>query len=178
MGMAVGSALIAAGSVTPIILTIDKAVVQAAAGQVGLLSALRMGTMDFLLRPHKVIFSVPMFLVVGVYGATYIAANLLDVYHERKGILGQQAAMSKLFGTTAVNMSASLVKDIAFAKMFGKQVEKAAAETKPKVPAATYLIFLSRDMLTIAGGFTVPPLMSNMYQQTANMSKQTADKVA
>ena len=86
--------------------------------------------------------------------------------------------MSKLFGTTAVNMSASLVKDIAFAKMFGKQVEKAAAETKPKVPAATYVIFLSRDMLTIAGGFTVPPLMSTMYQESCNMSKQTADKVA
>jgi hypothetical protein len=31
--------------------------------------------------------------------------------------------MTKLFGTTAVNMGASLVKDVTFAKMFGKKVE-------------------------------------------------------
>ncbi len=68
----------------------------------------------------------------------------------------------KLFGTTAVNMSASLVKDVTFAKMFGKQVSKAASETAARVPAATYMIFLARDTLTIAGGFTVPPIVSNV----------------
>lgn len=70
--------------------------------------------------------------------------------------------MTKLFGTTAVNMSASLVKDVTFAKMFGKQVEKAANETAKKVPPATYCIFLMRDTLTIAGGFTVPPIVSGI----------------
>lgn len=119
-----------------------------------------------------------MFLVVAVYGCTYIAANLLDVYNERKSISGNKAATIKLFGTTAVNMSSSLIKDVAFAKLFGKQVEKAAAETSPKVPAATYIIFLSRDLLTIAGGFTVPPLMSSTFQNMMGLTKSSADKVS
>ncbi len=124
--------------------------------------ALRNGTVDFLLRPGKLLFSVPLALVWGVYGATYIAANMIDVYNERTAASTKQASMTKLFGTTAVNMSASLVKDVTFAKLFGKQAEKAASETARRVPAATYCIFLMRDTLTIAGGFTVPPIVSGI----------------
>lgn len=114
------------------------------------------------MRPNKLLFSIPLALVWGVYAATYIAANMIDVYNERTAASTKQASMAKLFGTTAVNMSASLVKDVTFAKMFGKQVEKAASETAKKVPPATYCIFLMRDTLTIAGGFTVPPIVSGI----------------
>jgi hypothetical protein len=120
VAIAVGSAIIASGMVTPIILTIDKAVVQAAAGEMRLFAALFKGTSSFLRGPHKIFLSFPSLLVWAVYGATYTAANLIDVYNERKRVSGQNASMAKLFGTTAVNMSASLVKDITFAKMFGK----------------------------------------------------------
>lgn len=65
--------------------------------------------------------------------------------------------MIKLAGVTGVNMGASLVKDITFVKLFGAKKEVAA-----KVPLATYAIFLSRDTLTIAGGFTVPPIISKL----------------
>lgn len=77
------SAVIASGMVTPIVLTIDKAVVLAAAGQVKLFPALRQGAISFLKAPHKVFMTVPSLLVWGVYGMTYIAANTIDVYNER-----------------------------------------------------------------------------------------------
>ena len=82
--------------------------------------------------------------------------------------------MTKLFGTTVVNMSASLVKDVTFAKLFGKKTEKAAG----RVPPSTYCIFLMRDTLTIAGGFTVPPIVSGMLLGTTGMEKKSSDKVA
>jgi hypothetical protein len=83
VSIALGSALIASALVTPIILTIDKAVVQAAAGEAKLLSALVKGTGSFLRSPHKILLSFPSILVWSVYAATYTAANLLDIYNER-----------------------------------------------------------------------------------------------
>ena len=82
-GIAVASGLLAGFCTTPIILTIDKAVVQAAAGQMKLFAALRHGTMSFLRSPLAMFKTVPLWLVWGVYGATYVTANLIDVYNRR-----------------------------------------------------------------------------------------------
>jgi hypothetical protein len=82
--------------------------------------------MNLLLRPRSVIFTVPFALVWGVCGSTYIAANLIDVYNERKSKEIRAATMTKLYVTTVVNIIAALIRDVTFAKMFGKQVEKAA----------------------------------------------------
>ena len=88
VSIALGSALIASGLVTPIILTIDKAVVQAAAGESKLMTALIKGTGQFLRSPHKIYLSFPSILVWSVYAATYTAANLLDIYNERNQVTG------------------------------------------------------------------------------------------
>lgn len=177
IGIALGSAVVASGSVTPIILVIDKAVVQNAAGSTSLTSAVLQGAKDVFFRPLNLIKSVPFWMVWGVYGSTYAAANLIDVYCERSEVSEGNASIGKLVGTTAVNMSASLVKDVAFAKMFGG-AKDAAATTQKVVPKSTYGIFLLRDTLTIAGGFTVPPLVSTMLRSQFNMNKNSADKVA
>ena len=62
---------------------------------------------------------LPFWLVWGVYGSTYAAANLIELANRRMSVSPTNASVGKLVGTTAVNMSASLVKDVAFAKMFG-----------------------------------------------------------
>lgn len=181
-GVAVGSAIIASGSITPFILTIDKAVVQATAGEMSLMKATWQGVCDCVLRPRRLLMSVPLWMVWGVYGSTYIAANLSDVYFERNPQGSAGEAIAKLVGTTIVNMSASLVKDVTFAKMFGKQAEKAVGEAcripTKRVPMATYGLFLTRDTLTIAGGFTVPPLVSKSLQHGAGMDRTSADRAA
>lgn len=181
VGLAVGAALAASGSVTPLILTIDKAVVQSAAGTRTLAEALVRGVRDVFLRPQKLLRSAPLWMVWGVYGSTYTAANLIDVYCERAKTSKGNASAGKLVGTTAVNMSASLVKDVAFAKLFGtaKDAASQAKQAAKKVPPATYGLFLMRDTLTIAGGFTVPPVVSSLLISTKCVQKPaTADKLA
>jgi len=46
------------------------------------------------------------------------------------------------------------------------------------VPPATYMIFLARDTLTIAGGFTVPPIMSAAITKAWGIEKSRSDKIA
>jgi len=178
-----GSAIVASGCVTPFVLTIDKAVVQAAAGTTKLGPALIAGVADLFKKPGKMLMSIPLLLVWGVYAATYIAANSIDVYNERKALSAKQAAMVKLAGVTGVNMSASLIKDVTFAKLFGakdvgKEAGKAASSVARRVPLATYGIFLFRDTLTIAGGFTVPPIMSGLIHNTTGWETKKTDKIA
>jgi hypothetical protein len=84
LGIGIGSAIIASGCVTPFILTIDKAVIQAAAGTAKLGPALIKGVIDLIKTPGAMLRSVPLWLVWGVYASTYIAANSIDVYNERK----------------------------------------------------------------------------------------------
>jgi hypothetical protein len=117
---AVFSAIFASASVTPLVLIIDTAVIQAAAGTSKLFPALRANTMNFFLRPRSTIFSLPFALVWGVCGSTYIAANLIDVYNERNSRELRQASMTKLFGTSVVNMTACVARDVSLAKFYGK----------------------------------------------------------
>jgi len=183
-GVALASALCASGTATPFILTIDKAVVQAAAGTMSLSQALAQGTKDLFIRFPQLVRSPALWLVWGVYGATYTAANLIDVVSERMQVSATTHSSAKLVVTTGTNMSASLVKDILFAKMFGKQDvvkeagEAAKAAAKRSVPPATYGIFLMRDTLTIGAGFTLPPLVAGGLQSSAGMEPKVADKVA
>jgi len=119
LGIGIASGIIASACVTPLMFTIDRAVIQAAAGSAKLGPALVKGAVELIKKPGVMLKSVPLWLVWGVYGATYIAANTIDVYNERKSITANNAAMIKLAGVTGINMSASLVKDITFVKLFG-----------------------------------------------------------
>ncbi len=58
--------------------------------------------------------------------------------------------------------------------MYGKQVEKAAQ----KVPPATYCIFILRDTLTMAGGFTLPPLMSGYLTNKFGFEEKVSFRIA
>lgn len=51
-------------------------------------------------------------------------------------------------GTTAVNSAASLIKDRAYARMFGQAVRP--------VPTAAYLTWMTRDVVVVASSFTLP----------------------
>lgn len=187
MGVALGSAICASGAATPFILTIDKAVVQAAAGTTSLSNALVQGVKDLVFKLPQLVRSPALLLVWGVYGATYTAANLVDVVAERQQASPTTHNSAKLVGTTGVNMSASLVKDVLFAKMFGKKdvvkevsdaAKTAAKAATKRVPPATYGIFLMRDGLTIGAGFTLPQLVASGLQSTTGMEPKTAGTVA
>ena len=176
MALAATSGFMAATAVSPFILTIDRAVTEYAAGNSTLLTAVKNGTVKFLRAPHRIIASVPFAMVAAVYGSTYAAANMINIYTERKDMPPTQARYTNLFGTTAVNLISGVAKDAAFAKMFGKK--EAANAAKRAVPPISYGLFASRDLLTVGAGFTVPPIMASALVQTAGMDPGQAAVVA
>ncbi len=162
----------------PFIMTVDKAVTEAAAGTRGLGPALVSGFSDMVLRPHKLLMRAPFWMVAGVYGSTYVTANLLDTACERtldpadKNTSLLHGAI-KLLGTTAVNMGAGVAKDAAFAKMFGAQ-----SSAPPPVPRATLGLFAFRDLLTIGAAFTVPQVLATALVSSGTMDESHAAESA
>jgi hypothetical protein len=148
----VGAAAAASIAVSPFILTIDKAIVEAAAGHTTLFRGAVSGVMGMLRQPQRALLANPAYwMVVGVYGVTYAAANLIDTLCRRSSAPGALHETTKLLGTTAVNTSACIAKDVAFARMFGAQGAATGA-----MPLATITLFGARDLLTIGSAFTVP----------------------
>merc|ERR1711879_1123680 len=114
---------------------------------------------------------------MGVYTLTYGASNMVDVICERYDLgAGTQNTM-KLCGATGAYTWASIVKDVAFAKMFSK-ASTAATEVKRSVPLTTYGTFLFRDALIIGAGFILPAMVAGGMTSSSNMDPKTADKVA
>ena len=98
-------------AVSPFIMTVDKAVVTASAGKASLGRALFDNIKDFL-RPHRMLMQPSLWMVAGVYGATYSAANLIDSACERLLDHSDENSASvhgavKLVGTTCVRSAGS-----------------------------------------------------------------------
>ena len=152
----VGAAMGASMAVSPFILAIDKAIVESASGRTSLLRGIVSGVASMLRRPHHALLANPAYwMMVGVYGATYTAANLIDTLSRRIGVGDAAHATAKLFGTTAINTSACIAKDVAFARMFG-----ATSAAGGAMPRATIGLFGARDLLCVASAFTVPKPMA------------------
>ena len=141
----------------PFILIVDRAVTENSAGKSGLGKALQSGFTEFIMRPHQMFTRLPFWMVAGVYGATYATANSIDVACERQSTSATMHSGVKLFGVTAVNMSAGVAKDAAFARMFGAASGGAAALP---VGWASLGLFAFRDLLTIGSAFIVPKLLA------------------
>lgn len=173
----VGAAAASAICIAPFIMTVDKAVVEAASGKTSLARALFSGMRQLLTRPH-VFFSQPsLWMVAGVYGSTYTAANLIDSACER--LLDHDDENSskvhgaaKLVGTTTVNMSAGITKDVMFAKMFG------AATAAGPMPKATLGLFALRDFFTIGAAFTLPKQLASLFVATGTVEEKYAGETA
>ena len=92
-------------------------VTKAAAGE-ALGRALLCGLKD-LCRFHLICRKKAFWMVFGVYGATYGANNLVDVMAERTEMTKSKESASKLLLATGAYTSSSILKDVAFAKMWG-----------------------------------------------------------
>ena len=167
----VGSAVISSLAVSPFILIIDKAIVEAAAGHRSLRSAIFSSTVDVLRRPNQALVRNPAYwMVAGVYAATYAAANLIDTVSSYTAASPTLQSTAKLLGTTAVNTTSCIAKDVAFARRFG------AVQGGP-MPYATVAFFGLRDLITIGSAFTVPPVLAQCLQSTG-VGHRTAEDAA
>jgi len=103
--------------------------------------------------------------------------NLVDVVSERYELgAGTQNTM-KLCGATGAYTTSSIIKDVAFAKMFSK-ASTAATEVKRSVPLTTYGTFLFRDSLIIGAGFILPAMVAGAIKSNTEIDAQTAEKIA
>ena len=179
-GVDVGAAVTASLAVSPFIMTIDAAIVGAAAGRHTLGGAIARGTAETLRRPWGLMRNPGYWMVASVYAATYATANLIDSVSARREVSPAVHGTTKLLGTTAINTTACIAKDVAFARMYG-------AAKGGRMPPVTVALFGARDLLTVASAYTIPPILAaalerggggNFTQQQAEASAQLIAPVA
>jgi len=155
-----GDVLVAASvtaAVAPFLTIVDKALVQRSAGSHTIFSS-AVQSIGGMLRNPVAYFRSPTYLRMwATYAATYSAANSLRTLTEhqeytatRKGASNQTATGTLFVGTTAVNSGASLVKDQAYARLFG------IATTGAVVPRISYGLWMARDFTVIGSSFVLP----------------------
>ena len=175
------SGLGAAVAVSPFLMCVDRAVVAHSAGTApggSLFRAIVDAASEFVTKPRVAFRSPALWMVAGVYGATYAAANLSDSVSERSTAESSVKAVGKFATVTAANMTGGILKDAAFAKLFGSAAGAAAAASAAPpavvVPAASYALFAVRDCLTIGGAFFVPNTLSTALCASGSVDDETA----
>ena len=175
VSVAMAAGLTASVAVAPFLMCVDRAVVSAAAGTApgGSLARAIFGAAGEFVKNPKVAFTSPaLWMVAGVYGGTYFAKNVSDVVIERTGTDGPIAEWGKFGVVTGVNMGGSILKDAAFARLFGAAL--AAGATAVAVPTASYVLFAARDCLTIGGAFFLPSALSNALVASGTSKDESA----
>ena len=165
-------------AVAPFLMCVDRAVVAAAAGTApggSLFRAIAGVAGEFVTKPKTAFAQPALWMVAGVYGGTYLAKNVSDVCIERRGLseTHKGANAAKFAATTACNMGGSILKDAAFAKLYG-----AAVAAVVLVPPASYALFAARDCLTIGGAFVVPDALAAGLTRATGASRETAATVS
>ena len=168
LGMEAAAATLSALSVAPAISIVDKAIVSNASGLEPLVPCLINGVKTLITKPLFFV-RTPSFLWISfVYSGTYTVANCIEALCER----GQRdAQLPKFVGSSLANVSLSVLKDKAFARMFGQ------GEARP-MPAKSLALFGVRDSSTILASFTLPRIVSEKLVQTTGTSKTTSDTMA
>lgn len=162
------AATLSALTVAPAISIVDKAIVSNASGLEPLIPCLLNGIKTMFARPVY-FFKQPSFLFIwGVYSGTYIVANNIEALCERSE---RSSFYPKFVGSSAANVSLSVLKDKAFARMFG-------TGTPRPMPMTSMGLFATRDSMTILASFSLPDIVSKKFFQPAGMSKPTADFTA
>ncbi|KAL3427304.1 hypothetical protein PVAG01_00813 [Phlyctema vagabunda] len=167
LGLRLASDLVGGASaalmVAPIIVMIDKAIMQNASGQNTLKESLKSSFASFLTRPHSLIFSKPFALICMLYGGTYLTANTLDTITstvQNRSPTYVTAGTMKFAASSGANIGLCLFKDQAFARMFGP-----GGPPRP-VPLPSYALFTIRDCMTIFASFNVPPVLGPIINKS------------
>lgn len=127
---------------------------------------------EVLLAPSATrVLGTAYWMVTGVYAATYAAANLIDTCGANRRMSPAVHSTVKLLGTTAINTSACIAKDMAFARMFG------ATKGGP-MPVATIALFGARDLLTVASAYTIPPVLATALERGGSFTPLQAEASA
>jgi len=107
-------------------------------------------------------------MIWGVYGGTYVAANTTQAYCDRTSTDWQKP---KFVASSVTNAGLSVLKDKAYARMFGVVGNVAS------LPLISYGMFTTRDCLTIAASFNLPYYLAPSLEKQG-LSPGASDIVA
>eukprot|EP00475_Leptophrys_vorax_P044066 TRINITY_DN8692_c0_g1_i1.p1 TRINITY_DN8692_c0_g1~~TRINITY_DN8692_c0_g1_i1.p1 ORF type:complete len:283 (+),score=42.75 TRINITY_DN8692_c0_g1_i1:39-851(+) len=164
-----GSAILSASLVAPMIYIVDKAIISNASGKEPLGQAIVQGFKTLFSKPREIFTNTGFKWVLIVYSGTYIVGNTIEMlcyYRDTPSFY------PKFVGSSAANITLSVLKDRVLTRMYG------VGSARP-LPAASYLLFGTRDSMTILAGFSLPDLFSEKYfQKELGMQKNSADVIA
>eukprot|EP00977_Amphora_coffeiformis_P028425 scaffold35061_cov214-Amphora_coffeaeformis.AAC.1 len=179
-------------AVAPALSAVDKAIVeQSAAGSRNvMLHSMKQTAMSILANPSAYYRSPTFGWMSLTYIATYTTANMIKTWNEQSSLLEDRKRVSRntqtasattaakstsngtvlVAATTVANSTASLIKDRAYARMFG--------QTPRPVPALSYAAWLSRDAFGIGSGFVLPAYVTPRVQEFTGWSHDTSATVS
>ncbi|KAJ1435077.1 hypothetical protein B484DRAFT_446311 [Ochromonadaceae sp. CCMP2298] len=161
------AATISAFTVAPAISIVDKAIVSNASGLEPLVPSLINGCKSLVTNPIYFLKQPSFLFIWGVYSGTYIVANSIEAICQRSG---QDSFYPKFFGSSMANVSLSVMKDKAFARMFGTGAPK-------PMSYSSMGCFATRDSMTILASFSLPGIISKKMQNNGT-SAATSDMLA
>lgn len=139
-----------------------------ASGLEPLVPSLINGVKTLLTKPLYFVKQPSFLFIWAVYSGTYIVANNIEALCERDGV---SSFYPKFVGSSIANVSLSIWKDRAFARMFGK------GDPRP-IPTLTMGCFGLRDSMTILASFSLPGIISQRAQDQLKINKTVADTTA
>ncbi|KAF2002249.1 hypothetical protein P154DRAFT_544563 [Amniculicola lignicola CBS 123094] len=173
LGMRIGVDVLAAGMagglVAPVVGMIDRGIMENASGRATLRESLKGSVRQMVLRPGSFFGGRPFGLIFTLYFGTYLTANLIDTASSTLSPPSSTSPSSssssfstttsgtpKFLATSTTNLALCLYKDSQFTRLFGPTT------TGPKrpVPLPTFILFTTRDLLTIFASFNLPPLLA------------------
>lgn len=153
---------VCAGSlVTPVVSAVDRALAESASTGKGVWGSFFNSLSEYGRKPVTYLTGPQFYYVLMIYGGTYATANVVDTIC---GLKNRDPAAIKWAATSTVNTSACIVKDSAFARMFGAAVPSS-------VPPAAYAAWLTRDFVSMGVFFTLPPLVGQQIQHYTGSEK-------
>lgn len=149
----------------PAISIVDKAIVSNASGREALLPCMINGFKSLFTNPAYFVKQPSFIFIWIVYSGTYIVANCIEALCERSAT---SPFYPKFVGSSVANVSLSVWKDRAFARMFGQGSPRPMA-------FSSIALFGVRDSATILASFSLPPLLSKAMQENLDVSAKVAD---
>jgi len=162
------AAIVSAFTVAPMISIVDKAIVSNASGKEPLLACLMNGTKVLFTNPIYFLKQPSFLFIWGVYSGTYVVANSVEAICERNT---QSSFYPKFFASSFANVSLSVMKDKAFARMFG------VGDPKP-FPATSLGLFAVRDSMTILASFSLPNIIAASLQERFHWTESVSYSAA
>jgi hypothetical protein len=139
----------AGAAVTPVVSAVDRALAESASGKKSLGESFLGAIKDYGQNPLRYLRGPQFLFIWMIYGGTYVVANGVET---ACAVTRTDPAFPKWVTTSTTNTTTCIIKDRAFARMFGTSVPT-------NVPKGAYAAWLSRDFVSMGVFFTLPPIV-------------------